>query len=378
MASAIPSYPPTQTRLPSMMSKGETQLPRTLLQSATFFDLLKFRQEVNGYSTLYEPAIICVHEDASIGETLSMMESNRRVALPIFQLMQSSSGVTTKSFKAIINVGDILTYGVRHEFFASASQICMLQSGSNELPRLQQQLEISLQDFYSRPIKECVGQTLESSRMLPFVLSDNLMDLVDVFKTHHRVLVSDPTSTWDDLKTTIVTQADFLLYISRNRKALLIDRALMNVTAQDAMQVGLESRTDIQRKLVTVSADLTALEAFRVMAESKVSALAVTNKSGVLIGNFAASNLEGFKMGRVNMLFLPVMKYLELPGLRGVIHDTLLTCSPDVPLLTVLDTLVDQKIHRVWVIDSAGLPLGAVTMTDIISHLTQRSAALEE
>jgi CBS domain-containing protein len=42
------------------------------------------------------------------------------------------------------------------------------------------------------------------------------------------------------------------------------------------------------------------------------------------------------------------------------------TCTPDESLAAVLDKLVSHHIHRCYVVDERGRPLGVVTMTDVL------------
>jgi len=45
------------------------------------------------------------------------------------------------------------------------------------------------------------------------------------------------------------------------------------------------------------------------------------------------------------------------------------TCTPRATLGEVMDIAVSAKVHRVWVVDSAGRPLRAITLNDLFHAL---------
>lgn len=51
------------------------------------------------------------------------------------------------------------------------------------------------------------------------------------------------------------------------------------------------------------------------------------------------------------------------------VGQTLITCSPDTTLSEVLDKVVHNRLHRVYVCDETFKPCGVITLTDILRRL---------
>jgi CBS domain containing-hemolysin-like protein len=53
------------------------------------------------------------------------------------------------------------------------------------------------------------------------------------------------------------------------------------------------------------------------------------------------------------------------------VGQTLITCSPNASLREVLDKIVANRLHRVYVCSEALVPCGVVTLTDILHKLVE-------
>lgn len=53
------------------------------------------------------------------------------------------------------------------------------------------------------------------------------------------------------------------------------------------------------------------------------------------------------------------------------VGQTLITCAPDSSLSEVLDKLVHNRLHRVYVCDEGLAPCGVITLTDILKMFVQ-------
>lgn len=50
-----------------------------------------------------------------------------------------------------------------------------------------------------------------------------------------------------------------------------------------------------------------------------------------------------------------------------------MTCRESTPLREVMDKVVDKHVHRAWVVNSQGLIVGLVSVTDLIRVLRASS-----
>ncbi|KAI3425382.1 hypothetical protein D9Q98_009146 [Chlorella vulgaris] len=172
----------------------------------------------------------------------------------------------------------------------------------------------------------------------------------------------------------------------------------------------------VKGAVISVRPETPALDAMVLMEEKGISAVAVVNAEGAIIGNFSISELRTIMAEHFGSLALPVGEFLALEHgteyagyaipstgsspraspseeLRGFedsqahkfaadrnmrrrdshpgyeVGQTLITCSPEATLHEVLDKIVANRLHRVYVCSETLVPCGVVTLTDILHKL---------
>eukprot|EP00906_Rhabdomonas_costata_P003337 RCo005102 len=108
------------------------------------------------------------------------------------------------------------------------------------------------------------------------------------------------------------------------------------------------------------------MKAFGTMVKEKLSGLAVVNEDGTLGGNISVSDLKNvhFDMDLIARSSLSVDEYLQLGNRRAPIGLT----SNDT-LGDVIRTLVQQRIHRVYVVQGDGRPEAVLSMGDVLGNV---------
>jgi CBS domain-containing protein len=106
-------------------------------------------------------------------------------------------------------------------------------------------------------------------------------------------------------------------------------------------------------------------EVARQMNANDVSALAVVNAEGNLVGVISRTDLV-------------VLRAHEefWHGLRAehVMHQDVMCVTPDTPLNEALNMLIVRRIHRLFVVDECGehaKPIGVLSMTDIVRDMAK-------
>jgi len=92
----------------------------------------------------------------------------------------------------------------------------------------------------------------------------------------------------------------------------------------------------------------------------------LVGNNGDLVGCFSASDLRLFPLREWTHLFLGVENFLRVrhpASLRPVIVGETSTFSE------VLELMVKNKVHRVFVVDDAKKPVGVVSTTDVTRWL---------
>lgn len=124
---------------------------------------------------------------------------------------------------------------------------------------------------------------------------------------------------------------------------------------------------------LTIHQDELTIKALKKMHENKISALAVVDDHGLLIGNLSASDLKGAVTtdddsgaDPLGSLLLPVLSFLRQGGMSCF---PVATCTMKSSLNMILVNIVSSRVHRLWIVDEVGKPIGIVSLTDIMKSL---------
>jgi len=161
--------------------------------------------------------------------------------------------------------------------------------------------------------------------------------------------------------TAIVSQSDVIRYV---HSKISEGGELYHAVQKNLNELGLASTS-----VFSVNTGVTVLEALKVLDEKRVSALAVVDPvTGRLVGNFSASDLKGLYQEQFPSLLLSVREYLEKHS-PGSLKPFVI--RPESTLKVVLDEIVENKVHRLWIIDNEFRPQGIVSQTDVVKLFTQ-------
>jgi CBS domain-containing protein len=117
--------------------------------------------------------------------------------------------------------------------------------------------------------------------------------------------------------------------------------------------------------VVQVMRTIPVAEALQHMTASQVSAVAVVNEEGELVGNLSASDMRGTAESALHDLALPVTEFLARTA--GQSPTALVTVTAGSAFRTAVARLCQCRVHRVWVVNpETGAPEGVITTTDIL------------
>ncbi len=179
----------------------------------------------------------------------------------------------------------------------------------------------------------------------------NAIELMSKWKVH-RVPVIDA----DGDLVTLITQSHIVKFVYKYMSKLehLADRTV------ERLQLGYPI------DVVTVQENESTIKAFEQMQQNGVSAVGVVNDEGKLVGNVSVSDLKaiGYDGKLMSHLFAPVSEFLKLakPDSLGAI-----TVTPQATFASVVEKLVNNRIHRIFVIDpETEKPLGVISLLEIL------------
>jgi len=100
----------------------------------------------------------------------------------------------------------------------------------------------------------------------------------------------------------------------------------------------------------------------------KVSAVAIVDESEQLVLNLSASEIRGLDHKNFDALLLPITEFMHkmklIPSAFSLRPP--LTCLPTTTLETAIFRLATYRVHRLWIVDEQGRPVGVLSLTDIM------------
>jgi len=185
--------------------------------------------------------------------------------------------------------------------------------------------------------------------------------LIEVFaRGIHRAPIVSPQGNMMGL----LSQSDVIAMLDKPmREERLLEEGLGPKTLKE---LGL----GVSEGIMTMSVTTQTILAFWVIYFNKISAIAVVDSEGRLLGNLSASDIRGIggSARRFSSLLLPIGEFLQLDGPEAC--RAAITCTLDTTFEQVIALLARNKIHRVWVVDN-DRPIGLVSLTDIMLVITR-------
>lgn len=195
------------------------------------------------------------------------------------------------------------------------------------------------------------------------------MKVMDTFK-FHRVAVLDKMGNL----VNVITQSKLCGEILKDYdKNLGYNEDILEST------INALGMLDTTRPVVTVSMSDGFLRPFELMMEHRITGVGVVDDHGRLVGNVSAhdvSALVEYKtvFQKVHRSELTVGQFMETVTMsQGV-----LCARMNEQLGSVICTMLQHQVHRLYVVDESEAPVGVVSYTDVISQLLPDMPAYAE
>jgi 5'-AMP-activated protein kinase, regulatory gamma subunit len=281
--------------------------------------------------------LVVVNENDSAENVLQTMQRHNVLAIPV----QAADG----SFVGVITMLDLMTLVAFGSFKvdeepSSYQMFTSLSARAGDI--CSSQLHAEDQTVWSTTVEAPVKSVLEA-----------------MCKGVHRFLVKGESQE-GEAAYRLLSQTDVLRSFSCNP-----DDAALNAldkTVGEAVQL---------KTPLTVKSSDTALRAFRALHQNSVSAAPVVNEDGVLVANISSSDLRNLSAGTLKLVLEPVLTFLGDAKAMGLKTSVPRARSPvsttsECTLRSLINTMLIQRVHRVWVVDDARKPIGVVSMTDVV------------
>jgi len=284
--------------------------------------------------------LIQINDKTSLEECLNLLVQKNILAVPVYDSEE-------KKFVGILDMYEIMS------FIAFASWDANTQ-------------DVNLQEFVSKtemeqPAKNLLGTSgVEASDSINSLwiqpATAGIKDTIELMgKGVYRILVDFGAD-----KFKILTQSDLARFFLTQWD---------NFTFKDT----LISEAFKEKAVHKISTTHSALRGFQSIRLHEVNALAVVDDGGKLVGTLSGSDLRGLSHDKVTNVMLPVMEFLKGQGQGG--HKPV-TCKNTETLKSVVERLVAEKVHRIWIVDNSDHPTGVISLSDIALFVFTQTLAV--
>lgn len=199
-----------------------------------------------------------------------------------------------------------------------------------------------------------------------------LLDVLEVMARDgaHRVAVVTQMSFFgtDHELVSVITQSAVVEFLHRNIASL------GPIGTQEVCHA------HFYKDVVTVSEDSLTSEAFKLMEMTHVSGLGVVDARGVFVGDLSGKDLRrAFETKNgldFSVFLLKISEFFK--RFPPAIPADSLTATPRTLNKDVIAKMVASKIHRVYILDEAKVPIGLLSLRDIIQRVVAPPHILRE
>eukprot|EP00043_Microstomoeca_roanoka_P022218 m.256169 g.256169 ORF g.256169 m.256169 type:complete len:336 (-) comp21088_c0_seq1:179-1186(-) len=294
-------------------------------------------------------SVISINHNASIEEALHDLAQNHILSAPVV-LAPSLEDEDSDTYMGMIDIAAIL----------KGLFVDVLDKAPEEAFRWDA-LKQSALPFFDRKVITIMGNDVqlryrgEVSQSLHELITDGFLGQGEYEQKHdlvHRIAIFSPTGRVSD----IVSMSDVVLYLSKHKKA--IGDVLLHKTVEELGWA--------KREVPVVSEHDIVASVLHTMVEKHQVAVAVVNDKKEFVHNFSTSDLRGLTPKKMPLLLRSVTDFIKDME-RNHQHEADITCKRSTTFEHVLDRLVKQHIHRLYIVeDESPTVVGVVSLTDVL------------
>jgi len=297
-----------------------------LLQSTILSDLQTLNQD-----------LIMVDSESNVGDALNLLAKYHISAAPVFDRKH-------QTIIGAISTLDVVVWVVRT--YAIAKNEC-----ENQQYITFDRTRLSTE--FNAPVGRAMTWGLDPFWGIPGYESADWA-ISNFFKWRfHRLPVVDN----DNHVTGIVSQSDIVRFLHNNSKHL------SNMMKRTLRELGLEFGG-----VVSVNVREPLIKAFSCISDTQYTGIAIVDDQGRLVSNISASDLKGITDENFPQLNESLSNFISSPNKIPPIK-----CTPDSTLGELIQKLVENRIHRVYIVDDDDTLLNVVTLTTVMQLFSSPS-----
>jgi len=297
--------------------------------------------------------LITATEEVTVDEALRLMTDHKITSLPVLKKPEGPNG--KKEILGFVDALDLVGYLLQ----VSGRTLTSPMTGeshslvSDDLI----QLRVRAKHFSLAQIKDAID--LSERNPLLYLKEDVTVRqvLTSFWASAHRLAVVDDQYNLVGL----LTQSQLIRFLDQHINEL---PDLPKSKVSDILHTSVNT-------IATVPQKSWAIQAFTQMHQARLSALAVVDSTGLIVDNLSATDLRGVLFD-FRELLAPVQVFLDKArNIAKINRRALVTCEMKSTLPELLRQILQNGVHRVYVIDSQERPIGVVSLTDILYHVQQ-------
>jgi len=290
-----------------------------------------------------ERDVIVVSSNETPIQGFEKLLKNNILSAPVFD-------VTTQQYIGFLDVRDLVSYAV----FAYHNHNTIAYQGLSQGPIFHTLVDDVTVTYLARrnPFRSVpIGSSL-------FEVAKMLKDGV------HRVPVVDSTGA----VVKIISQSSVIQALQH------MSGLLKEEVSKTVEELGLGTSP-----VVCVSKDMLAIDTFKLMDNTKKTAVALVDEQGKLVGNTSAKDLKLFigSSCSYDILKKNIMSFLNQIRDENIdIPIPAISCTFKCPISLVIAKLAATKVHRLYVVPNEhdSTPVRVVSLTDILRYLFKEAA----
>jgi len=193
-----------------------------------------------------------------------------------------------------------------------------------------------------------------------------LKEAIDLFSQGiHRIAVTSASPVAESPIIGVLSQSDIIYFLASNKSGLPSKFQGMQLNSMPSI---------MEKRLLTVAPETTAIDVFLAMHEKRLSSVAITNPDGTLAGILSASDVRSGKLtSEFSILLLSAIDFMkECRKDQGKPPNYLVYCTTHWSFMDVIYLLHKEHVHRAFVIEeTTKKATSIVAMTDIMKELQQ-------
>jgi len=212
--------------------------------------------------------------------------------------------------------------------------------------------------------RNCKAKDIARNKSQPPVITtaditiDRVVDIMVKSKVHSVLAVNSKGEL-----TNVITQSRIVECISM---LFGVDPGLTALGGKSVEELAMGLRD-----VFYVRENTSVAHAFRLLADKNITGMAVLNDSGALVGNLSVRDLRAIKHNAafLKLLSHSVSEYLEVAHNEFGIPSAVITCGLQASYKSVMERMVENKVHRCYVVSETNALVGVVTMWDLLDQL---------